>query len=74
MTNVVPHVRSILIGGQVKGSLETVQGHVVLLGIETAETQVSEELGIVYPHLKQTSGRGERREGDGRDGEMEGGR
>lgn len=68
MTNVVPDIRSSLIGGQVKSPLKTVQGHVVLLGIETAETQVSEELCIVYPHLEQTSGRGGRRKGGGREG------
>lgn len=68
MTNVVPDIRSSLIGGQVKSPLKTVQGHVVLLGIETAETQVSEELCIVYPHLEQTSGRGGRRKGGGEGG------
>ena len=33
MTNVVPDIRSSLIGGQVKSPLKTVQGHVVLASI-----------------------------------------
>ena len=68
MTNVVPDISTILIGDQVQGSLQTVQSHVKLLGIVAAETQVSEELCIVHPHLEQTSGREGGREG-GRKGE-----
>ena len=57
MANVVPDISTVLIGGQVQGSLQTVQSHVKLLGIVAAETQISEELCIVHSHLKQTSGR-----------------
>ena len=73
MTNIVPDIGSVFIRGQVQGSLETVQGHVVLLGIVAAETQVREELRIVHPHLEQTSGGG--RKGRWREEEeIEGGR
>ena len=68
VTDVVPDISTVLIGDQVQGSLQTVQSHVKLLGIVAAETQVSEELCIVHPHLEQTSGKEGGREG-GRKGE-----
>lgn len=50
--NVVPHVSAALVRGQTEGLEEAVDGHVVLLGIETAQAQVGEQFCTVDPHLE----------------------
>ena len=54
MSNVVPDVSLGVIRGNSESSLEAAEGHVVVLGIETANAHVGEDLSIVNPHLKQT--------------------
>ena len=74
MAYVVPHVsRGLVTRGQVQGPLQAAEGHVVLLGVEATETQVSEQLGIVDTHLEQ-SPEAERERGRGDEVEEERGR
>ena len=41
MTYVVPHVSSgLIVGGELESPLQAADGHVVLLRVETAETEV----------------------------------
>ena len=63
MAYVVPHISSsFVIRRESQSSLETADGHVVLLGVETAQTEVSEEFCVIHTHLKEPSvgRRGER--------------
>ena len=53
MSNVVPDVILVVVRGQLESFLEAVERYVVLLGIETAEAEVGEQLGVVDAHLKQ---------------------
>ena len=54
MSNVIPDVSLRLIGGLVQRPLEAAEGHVVMLGIETAHAHVGEDLSSVHTHLEQT--------------------
>ena len=53
MADIVPDIVLVIIRGQLQGLLEAVERHVKLLGIEAAQTEVGEQLGIVDSHLKQ---------------------
>ena len=58
MAYVVPHISCSLIASrEIQGSLEAANGHVILLGVETAQTKVSEELCVIHTHLKEAPGR-----------------
>jgi len=50
---VVPDVGLLFVGCHGDGSLEALEGHVVLLGVEAAQTEVVEELHVVDAHLYQ---------------------
>ena len=56
MAYVVPHIgRGLVLCGEKKGPLEAAHGHVVLLRVEAAETEVDEELCVVHSHLEETT-------------------
>lgn len=62
MTYVVPHVSSgLIVGGELESPLQAADGHVVLLGVETAETEVSKQLCVIHTNLKKPSGGGRRK-------------
>ena len=57
MSQIVPNISQLLIiGHQGEGPFKGGQGHVILLSIEAAQTQVIVQLAIVHPHLQQPSG------------------
>lgn len=49
-----PNVGGDIIRRHCERSFKTLQGHVVLRGIEAAQAQVLPDLGAVSPHLKET--------------------
>ena len=54
MGHVIPDLgQDVLVLGDVEGALETGDGHVVLLGVEAAQTEVVVELRRGDPHLQQ---------------------
>ena len=54
MGHVIPDLgQDVLVLGDVEGALEAGDGHVVLLGVEAAQTEVIVELRRGYPHLQQ---------------------
>lgn len=54
ISDVVPDVGRRLIYRQTQGSLKTADRHVVLVRVETAQTQVVEQLRVVQTHLQQS--------------------
>jgi len=57
MCNVVPYVCNSFIISQRESLLKTCHCHVILLGIETAQPKIVEELCIVNSHLQQSPGK-----------------
>lgn len=55
--NVVPGVGEGISGGQLQCPLEASDRHVILLRVETAESEIVEEFSIIHTHLKQSSAR-----------------
>ena len=53
MADVVPDIVLVIVGCQLQGLLEAVEGHVKLLGIEAAQAKVGEQLSIMNTHLEQ---------------------
>ena len=51
MGNIIPDISYVIICGQSQCSLKTIKSHIILLGIETAQTQVVKQLCIVDTHL-----------------------
>jgi hypothetical protein len=51
MSNVEPDVRERLVISQGQSTLKAGQGHVILLGIKTAQAKVVEQFRIVHTHL-----------------------
>lgn len=54
MADVVPDIILIIVGCQLQGLLEAVEGHIKLLGIEAAQPKIGEQLSVMNTHLKQT--------------------
>ena len=64
MTYVVPHVGSgLIIGGELESPLQAADGHVILLRVETAETEVSKQFCVIHTNLKEPSGGGREEKG-----------
>lgn len=51
MSYVVPDISDVVIISETECSLKAGQCHVVLLGIETTQAQVVEQLGVAHTHL-----------------------
>ena len=65
MSNIVPDISSgVVIGRELKTPQEAADGHVILLGIETAETEVCKQLRIVDSNLQEPPERERERERD----------
>lgn len=54
VSDVVPDVSRRLVYRQAQGSLKTADRHIVLVRVETAQTQVVEQLRVVQTHLQQS--------------------